>query len=182
MDASVAGKLLVATPELIDPNFARTVVLILEHDPLEGAFGLVLNRPTTIDPSPQLPAWAPFMVPATVYIGGPVANEMAIGLGDTPGTPPEDWRALTGNTGVIDLGTDPESLGGVLRARVWAGYSGWTAGQLEDELETRSWFVVDADPGDVFTETPASLWRDVLRRQDSRLSWYADFPTDLHDN
>ncbi len=79
---------------------------------------------------------------------------------------------------MVDLGDDPQSIGGAVRVRVWAGYAGWTAGQLEAELETGSWFVVDAEPGDPFTADPETMWSRVLRRQGDPLSMYAAYPLD----
>jgi putative transcriptional regulator len=175
---SLAGKLLVAAPELIDPNFFRTVVLIVEHDDVEGALGLVLNRPSDAEVGDYLPEWAPFTSPPVVHVGGPVTPDVAIGIVDTPVDPPETWAPVIGDIGLFDLSTLPEGVGGVVRARVFAGYAGWVAGQLEAELLLRSWFVVDASPEDVFTEDPEGLWRRVLRRQPGPLSWYADYPPD----
>ncbi len=179
MTESLAGKLLVAAPDLDDPNFFRTVVLVVEHDDEEGALGLVLNRPSDTAVDEHLPDWG-FAVadPAVVFVGGPVTPQVAIGLADEPGTPPADWSPALDGIGLIDLAHAPEALGGVRRARVFAGYSGWVAGQLEMELAIGSWFVVGAVPGDVFSTAPQDLWREVLRRQESRISWFANYPLD----
>ncbi len=183
MFESLAGKLLIAGPNLIDPNFLHTVVLILEHDEIEGALGVVLNRPTDAAVAEYLPAWAGAAPPpATVFVGGPVTPEVALGIADTPGAPPADWEPAVGNVGLIDLSLLPDEVGGVLRVRVFAGYAGWVAGQLELELATQSWFVVDAEPGDAFTSEPEQLWRTVLSRQTGRLAWYAHYPIDIHTN
>ncbi len=177
MSDSLVGKLLVATPDLLDPNFARTVVLIVEHDTVEGVLGLVLNRPSDADIASYLEEWAPIAAqPPVVFVGGPVTPEVALGLVDTPGEPPAEWNAVVGNIGLIDLAQSPATYRGVLRARVFAGYAGWVAGQLEEELALDSWFVVPAEPADIFVDEPEGLWRDVLRRQPGRLSWYANFP------
>ena len=175
---SLAGKLLVATPELVDPNFFRTVVLIVEHDDVEGALGVVLNRPSDAQVAEYLPEWASYTAPPVVHVGGPVTPDVAIGIVDTPVEPPESWTPVVGDIGLFDLSTSPAEVGGVVRARVFAGYAGWVAGQLEAELLVRSWFVVDAAADDVFTDDPAGLWRRVLRRQQGPLSWYADYPPD----
>jgi putative transcriptional regulator len=87
------------------------------------------------------------------------------------------WTAVLGPVGLIDLGRAVE--GGapdVERARLFAGHAGWSAGQLEGEIEAGGWFVVDAEPGDVFTSRPAELWRAVLARQRGRLAWFANCP------
>lgn len=179
MAESLAGKLLVATPDLDDPNFFRTVVFIVEHDDVEGALGLVLNRPTDAPVAEHLPAWRDAAAdPPVVFVGGPVTPEVAVGVVADPGHPPETWAAAFGTIGLADLSGSPDDLGGVERCRVFAGYSGWVPGQIEMELALDSWFVVDAEPGDVFSADPAALWRTVLRRQPSRLSWFANFPID----
>lgn len=179
MTESLAGKLLVATPNLEDPNFFRTVVFIVEHDGEEGALGLVLNRPTDASVAEHLPDWdETAALPAVVFVGGPVRTEVAIGLADSPATPPDDWVAAIADIGLIDLGACPADFGGVARCRVFAGYSGWVAGQLEMEIALGSWFVVDGLARDVFAVDPEALWSTVLARQDSHLSWFANYPLD----
>jgi putative transcriptional regulator len=179
MTESLAGKLLVATPDMDDPNFFRTVVFIVEHDDDEGALGLVLNRPSDAAVSDHLPDWDEAAAPPpVVFVGGPVTPEVAIGLVDRPSYPPADWRAALHQIGLIDLATHPGDVGGVARCRVFAGYAGWVVGQLDMEVALGSWFVVDALENDVFTSEPDDLWRSVLRRQDSRLSWFANYPLD----
>jgi putative transcriptional regulator len=179
------GKLLVATPDLEDPNFFRTVVLVLEHTE-EGALGVVLNRPTTAELAEPLPAWAPLAAePAVVFLGGPVRPDAAIGLGRRAGdsTEVDGFAALFGELGTVDLERGPEVVAPpVDRVRVFAGYSGWDAGQLEGELATNGWFVVDAEATDAWSDDPVGMWRDVLRRQRSELKVFADFPMDPASN
>ena len=179
MSHSLAGKLLVASPRLADPNFFRTVVFVVEHDDVEGALGVVLNRPSDSGVAEHLPDWTELVAePPVVFVGGPVTPEIAIGLVDSPGSPPPSWQPALDEIGLADLGLVPGDLGGVVRCRVFAGYSGWVVGQLEMELAEGSWFVVDAQPDDVFSDDPHDLWRCVLDRQDSRLSWFANYPLD----
>lgn len=176
---SFAGKLLLAAPELVDPNFFRTVVLLLEHDDVEGALGVVLNRPSETAVADYLPEWAAVMPTSSViHVGGPVTPEVAVGLVEAPRLPPEGWAPVMGTVGLVDLSEPPEFYGGVARARVFSGYAGWVAGQLEAELLIRSWLVLDGHRDDVFGDNTQDLWRDVLRRQTGRLAWYADFPAD----
>jgi putative transcriptional regulator len=179
---SLAGKLLVAGPKLVDPNFQRTVVLICSHDE-KGAFGLVLNRPlegATV--GEHVPAWVEHVAePAVVFQGGPV--EATVGLGLALGREPDDapgWTPVVGRVGLVDLGRPPGSEGSadIERARVFAGYSGWGAGQLEAEMADEAWFVVDVHPGDAFTPDPGRLWHDVLWRQGGKLAMFAFFPQD----
>ncbi len=178
----VAGRLLVATPLLLDANFYRTVLYIAEHN-LDGALGVVLNRPTKEPVMEHLPEWVPHLSdPAVVFVGGPVANEIAVGMIREPSLEPSGWQTSLPGIGLIDLAAGPEAVGSVSGARVFSGYAGWVAGQLEAELVTSSWVILDAVPEDLFTVDPDGLWRSVLRRQPGRLSMYAMFPDDLRSN
>ena len=181
---SLRGRLLVATPGLLDPNFFRSVVLLLEHND-GGALGVVLNRPTDTGVAEALPAWAPMTAePAVVFTGGPVQPDSAIGLGlASLGDDLDGFAPLLGGVGSVDLSRDPDDVRPAPeRLRVFAGYSGWGEGQLEGEIVQASWFVVDADPGDAWTRDPSGLWRAVLRRQRGRLALFADCPTDPTTN
>jgi putative transcriptional regulator len=182
----------VATPELGDSTFERSVVLVLDHDE-DGALGVVINRPTPVDVSEVLPVWQPFASrPGVLFQGGPVALDSALGLALVPDGQEEEplgWRRVVGRVGLVDLDVPPEVLAAeVTRLRIFAGYSGWAAGQLEDELAAGAWYVVDAqmgdgradDGGDAFSEQPEDLWRAVLRRQGGDLamvSTYLDDPS-----
>jgi putative transcriptional regulator len=177
---SLRGRLLVSTPGLRDPNFDRTVVLVLEHDG-DGALGLVLNRPSATRVSEVLPAWHEAASdPPVVFAGGPVDTSAAICLGSTrPGVDSDAVQVVSPTVGVVDLDADPALLStDVAYVRVFAGYAGWGAGQLDDELTVGGWFVVDPLPGDAFTTSPAVLWRAVLRRQGGRLALFSTYPED----
>jgi putative transcriptional regulator len=115
-----------------------------------------------------------------VFIGGPVSPDAAVCLARSgPEAPPPGWQPVIDNLGVLDLSKQPEDAGPVVdRIRVFAGYAGWGAGQLEAELDTGSWYVVDADPEDALTSMPGALWRFVLKRQGGRLALLANFPAD----
>jgi putative transcriptional regulator len=184
MGGSQAGKLLVATPVIGDPNFDRTVVLILEHAS-EGAFGLVLNRPTDLDLLDPLPQWYSFAAtPCVVFVGGPVEQERAIALAraDRDRTM-SGWQQVLGRVGTLDLNCEPDEIGpGLEEIRVFAGYAGWGAGQLESEIAAGAWFVVDADPDDPMCDDPEELWSDVLRRQPGPLALFAQYPVDPSHN
>jgi putative transcriptional regulator len=181
-DGRLTGRLLVATPSLQHPTFRRTVVLLLDHGE-DGALGVVVNRPTEVDVDAVLPAWQPFVaVPGRLFQGGPVALDSALGLVAVTG-PDDDEplgvRRLSGSLGLVDLDTPPEVVVAELRGlRIFAGYSGWSAGQLENEIADGSWYVVEAEPGDAFTDNPEDLWVDVLRRQGGDLALVATFPDD----
>lgn len=178
MAASFKGKLLVASPQLLDPNFYRTVLLVFEHDE-NGALGVILNRPTEESVHDHLPAWDGLVAdPAVIFIGGPVSNEIAIGV--TRRTDIDDeWSRAFDDVAFVDLDLPPEESSDPVR--VYSGYAGWEADQLEVELALDSWFVVDAEPEDVFGD-PRGLWSRVLRRQPGRLRLFADFPHDLTSN
>jgi putative transcriptional regulator len=185
-DGIVVGRLLVATPLLDDPNFRRGVVLVVEHDPQEGTLGVVLNRPTEVPVDRVLPPWATLVTgPSVVFQGGPVALDSALALARVPGDEePLGWRALDGvpalsRLGLVDLDAPPEVLAAeVSEFRVFAGYAGWSAGQLRSEIEEGAWFVLPSEPHDVFIDDPERLWREVLRRQGGELAIVATFPDD----
>ncbi|MDH6142500.1 MULTISPECIES: YqgE/AlgH family protein [Kitasatospora] len=177
------GRLLVATPVLTDPNFARAVVLLLDHDE-QGALGVVLNRPTPVEVSDVLDGWAELTgAPRVVFQGGPVGLDSALAVAVVPGEPgPQDplgWRRVHGAIGLVDLEAPPQVLAGELGAlRVFAGYAGWTPGQLEQEIAEGAWYLVDAEPGDISCPEPEQLWRAVLRRQTGALAMLATYPED----
>jgi putative transcriptional regulator len=179
--ADLTASLLVASPKLEDPNFSRTVVLVLDHG-TEGALGVVLNRPTSLDVDEILEPWqalAECAPPAHVFRGGPVSPDAVIGLARAAAEVPagSEWRAVLGRVGTVDLGVAPDdqpvSLAG---ARLFAGYAGWTTGQLEAEIDEGGWFVVGALAEDVFSDEPEHLWHDILRRQGGDLGLLATFP------
>ncbi len=176
---SWAGRLLVAAPGLLDPHFLRTVVLLLQHD-ADGAVGVVLTRPSDTGIGELLPAWSHLAAsPSVAFVGGPVQPDAAICLGRlrAPAGPAVGWAALPDPLlGTLDLERGPrEDLAAV---RVFAGYAGWSAGQLEDEVADGGWFVVDALPGDAFSPDPDRLWQQVLRRQGPPLAFAATCPLD----
>lgn len=178
------GKLLVATPGLIDPNFFRTVVLVVEHTE-EGAAGVVLNRPSETELGGRLEGWKNMAAePKQVFVGGPVQPDGAVclALAAADGRP-DHWEPVVDGLGVVDLGHEPETpRSGLDRVRVFAGYAGWESGQLESELDQGSWYVLDADPEDALTTMPGALWRFVLRRQGGKLAMVSQFPIDPSTN
>ena len=178
---SLVGRLLVATPSLRSPAFSRTVVLMLDHGD-EGALGVVLNRPMEVEVAAVLPDWQPHVTdPGVLFSGGPVAPDSALGLVSVPGDEPEPpgVRRISGSLGLVDLDAVPEEVvPRVSGMRIFAGYAGWGAGQLEAEVREGSWYVLDGEARDAFVDDPASLWRDVLRRQGGDLAYVASFPPD----
>jgi putative transcriptional regulator len=182
-DARSNGALLVATPRLKDPNFDRTVVMLLDHND-QGAIGVVLNRPSELAVSEALPEWTPHIAePAVVFVGGPVAPGSAICLAESPQEPAEGWQPLFDGLGTVDVSRSPADLAVEIAAlRVFAGYAGWAPGQLEAEIEAGAWVVTRGGRQDAMSADPATLWRDVLRRQGGAVAAMANFPPDLSVN
>ena len=172
---SLAGNLLVATPILLDPHFHRTVVLLIQHDE-DGCVGIVLNRPTEEPVSAHLPDWADHVAdPSIINYGGPVEPDVAIGLCLTSNGMPTGVPGLN----LIDLGEAPDA--NTSPVRIYSGYSGWGAEQLETEIATGSWYVVQASPDDPF-DSGEGQWRRVLKRQPGFLSVVSTFPDDVTMN
>jgi putative transcriptional regulator len=185
-DDALSGRLLAATPLLGDPNFRRTVILIVEDDPDEGTLGVVLNRPTEVPLDEVLEAWTDLVSgPAVVFRGGPVSPNSALALAlARGGDEPLGWRSLDGSplmarVGLVDLEAPPELLAdGITSFRVFAGYAGWGAGQLQAEIDEGAWYVLAGEPADAFIAEPERLWPAVLRRQGGDLALVATYPDD----
>ncbi|MCR6033321.1 YqgE/AlgH family protein [Nocardioides sp. zg-579] len=176
-----AGMLVVATPALLDPNFVDAVVLLLDADD-DGALGVVVNRPTPVAVADVLGAWADVVAePEVLFQGGPVGTEgaLAVALLRDADAAPVGFRPVEGRLGLLDLDTPVELVEDTLEGlRIFAGYAGWGAGQLEAEVAEGSWYVVPGEVGDVFRGDPTGLVRDVLRRQPGELAWHATRPVD----
>lgn len=182
MAESLVGSLLIATPALYDPNFYRTVVLMVEHGP-EGSLGLVLNRPTSEPVRDHLEDWADHTAdPDVIFFGGPVNNEIAVAVIDTVETERQYVEPVFGTIGLLDLSGPTDGLVTDDRIRIFSGYAGWIGGQLEMELQEGSWFTVPATTDDVFNADPDALWTAVLKRQPAPTAFYARFPVDLSLN
>jgi putative transcriptional regulator len=178
---SLQGRLLIAGPSLFDPNFRRTIVLVGEHNE-EGALGVVLNRPTHVTVEEAAPPLAPIALPdGRMFIGGPVQPQGAVILADLEHPELADLLVF-GSIGFLTGEVDDEAVEGVRRARVFAGYTGWSPGQLEGELAEDSWIVEPALPEDVFTEKPEDLWGRVLRRKGGEFAILALMPFDPSTN
>lgn len=175
---SLRSQLLVASPQLADPNFARTVVLITEHS-ADGAMGVVLNRPATTTVSEAAPELESLVQPGEdVYVGGPVQPSSVMVLAEFDG-PAENSVPVFGQVGFVGAGSDPGDLAAtVSRARVFAGFAGWSTGQLESELGRDDWFLEPARADDVFTPSPEELWSDVLERKGGEYALVARMPLD----
>jgi putative transcriptional regulator len=175
---SLAGQLLLASPALRDPHFARTVVLVSLHSE-EGAMGLVLNRPSTMRVSEAVPQLESAVGDAEhVYVGGPVQPTSIVFLAEFLDPSPAGLLVL-GRIGfpAPDAGVE-ELIEATGRGRVFAGYAGWTEGQLDAEVEQGDWIAQAALPEDVFTQGPEELWSGVLTRKGGSYALLARMPPD----
>ncbi|MFT5223708.1 MAG: putative transcriptional regulator [Glaciecola sp.] len=180
-NVDLVGRLLVAAPVLDDPNFARTVVLIIDHDD-DGSVGVVLNRPGAQDVGQLLPRYEPLAAPPRVLFGGgPVTPDgvLCVARGTCVGS--ERFKAFLGELGVLGLDQD-EPGDGIEQVRLFHGYAGWTSGQLQSELDAGAWFVQQASPDDVFSQDPDNLWAHVLRRGGGPNALLATLPEDPSTN
>lgn len=182
-----AGTLLLANVDLLEPTFRRSVIYVVEHND-GGTLGVVLNRPSETAVHNVLPQWAELAAkPKTMFIGGPVKRDSALCLGTLRvGVDPQDMpglRHVAGRIVMVDLDADPEAIGDVVEGiRIFAGYSGWTIGQLEGEIERNDWIVLSALPSDVIVEPRVDLWSRVLRRQPLPMTLLATHPIDVSRN
>jgi putative transcriptional regulator len=177
MEESLRGKLLVASPSLVDPNFARTVVFITEHNE-DGAMGIVLDRPSETSVDSVVPELAEIAGGEPIYVGGPVQPEALVLLAEFSNLEAAAWIVVA-DVGLASADVDLEELAAsVRRGRVYAGYSGWGAGQLEAEMGVDSWIVEPPLPAELFPEDPVTLWSDVLARKGGQYALIARMPAD----
>ncbi|MGH4008462.1 MAG: YqgE/AlgH family protein [Pseudonocardiaceae bacterium] len=183
MDEVEAGSALVAAPALRDPNFRRTVVLVIDHR-ASGTLGVVLNRPSEVPVREVLPLWGPHAtVPQSLYVGGPMEQRAALCVAALPaGVDAEHTEGvikLRGSLALVQLDADPDLMAPrLLGLRVFAGYAGWDEGQLAGEINRGDWIVVPALPDDVLAGPGTDLWGRVLRRQGIPLALLATYPVD----
>ena len=185
MRDTLQGRLLVASPYLDDPNFARSVVLICAHDE-GGAFGLIINQPLELAVDEVLPDWAVLVhSPAVIFRGGPVqpADVFVLCRDRSGSIGAAVWRDLR----LIELDDDATAPLGALSlppgsARIYTGYAGWAAGQLEREILGEGWLVVDPSADDAFTPAPGDLWESALRRPPAARALVPYFPSEPSPN
>jgi putative transcriptional regulator len=178
MDDSLSGQLLLASPTVMDPNFRRAVVLVGVHS-AEGAMGVVLNRPshaTIAEAVPQLEQALGEEEP--IFVGGPVQPDSIVFLAEFLDPSPAGLLVL-GRIGFPSPDTEIEELAeATARRRVFAGYAGWSPGQLDAEFDQGDWIAQPALPEDVFTEVPTELWSRVLTRKGGAYALIARMPMD----
>jgi putative transcriptional regulator len=177
MEDSLRGKLLIASPALVDPNFARTVVLITEHND-EGAMGVVLNRPSETAVEDVASELSELVVDEPVFIGGPVQPQALVVLAEFNDPEAAAW-IVAADVGFVSAESEYDDLArAIRRGRVYAGYSGWGAGQLEGELAEDAWIVEAPMPAELFPDDPLTLWQDVLARKGGQFALIARMPDD----
>jgi putative transcriptional regulator len=175
MAESLRGSLLIAAPQLLDPNFRRTVVLVADHGE-EGAMGVILNRPSGMTVADAAPDLEPLIGPdAPIFAGGPVQPTSGVVLAEVT----EADEPVFGDVVLVPgLGELADVVDGAGAIRVFAGYAGWGPGQLDVELGREDWIVEPAQPIDVFSEDPETLWGTVLERKGGQYALLARMPDD----
>jgi putative transcriptional regulator len=181
---TLRGRLLVATPSIDGGPFWRSVVYLLDHN-VDGSLGVILNRPLNALVADVLPSWGGIVSePTHVFDGGPVGSDAALAVGVVSDglAPASGWHQTSDRVGLVDLDGPIPASGEFRMIRVFAGYAGWDADQLDAEIAEGSWFVVDAVDSDIGSTEPTTLWRDVLRRQPGDMRLLATFPADVDLN
>jgi len=170
MSESVTGRLLIASPSMPD-YFHRSVIVVVEHSE-EGAFGLVLNGPSETTVGEASPELAQLIGEEhLIFVGGPVQPNAVTAIGEHT-DPTDASKLIAGGVGMVDLDDPPE----LARIKVFVGYAGWSAGQLDGELEQEAWIVDDVHPDDPFAH--GDLWSAVLDRKGGEYSLLARMPPD----
>ncbi len=178
-----AGSLLIAAPDMPDPNFQRSIIYVIEHDH-SGSLGVVITRRSETSVDTILPAWAELCAPPSVFhIGGPVKPDTGIALvvlgSGVAGEGLAGLQQIEGRVHVVDLDSEPDLLrDGVEGMRVFVGYTGWAPGQLQSELDRGDWYVAPSLPSDLLAPARVDVWGTVLRRQDMPLPLYSTYLDD----
>ena len=174
---SLRGSLLISSGGLYDPNFRHTVVLVGEHN-ADGALGVVLNHALNVTVQERLPPLSDLVPPGeSLFQGGPVQPASAVLLAELAHATLADILVF-GSVGFLVGAVSPDIELSILRARVFAGYSGWGPGQLEAEMAVDSWIIEPAREDDVFTDAPDLLWSRVLERKGPEYRQLSRMPYD----
>lgn len=179
-----AGCLLVAAADLSDPNFAQTVVFLIEADE-EGAFGVVINQPSPLLVADLTDQWSVLCTePEVAFRGGPVAPNGALALARLrTDADAAAVRRISPFVGAVDLEASVEQVAADIDGmRLFAGYAGWGSAQLQGEVDRGDWYVLPSRPDDLFRADVSTLRRDVLRRQPGDLAFHATRPADPDQN
>jgi putative AlgH/UPF0301 family transcriptional regulator len=187
LDDVSPGSLLVAMPALTDPTFAGTVVFVLDHSDT-GTLGVVLGRPSQVEIRDVLPGWSELAVdPGVFHVGGPCEADTALCLAVSSAAAAgadQGLRRVAGDIYLVDLDGDPAQLHDQLTGlRVFAGYAGWSEGQLAGEIAEGAWACVSGRAEDVLSHVAGpDLWRQVMGRQTGRLGVLSTAPADPTSN
>jgi putative transcriptional regulator len=174
---SLRGHLLISSGGLFDPNFRHTVVLVGEHN-AGGALGVVLNRALDVTVQEAVPVLSSLVPPdEPLFQGGPVRPASPVLLAELEHPELADILVF-GSVGFLVGDVSEDVRPGILRARLFAGYSGWGPGQLEAEMEADSWILEPAQEEDVFTDAPDLLWSRVLERKGPEFRQLSRMPYD----
>lgn len=178
----LGGHLLVAAPGLLDPNFTRTVIAVASHDE-DGALGVVLNRRADVSVHESVPDLSEVVGDdERLFHGGPVQNDCIVLMAEFD-DPVEPHLVITGTVGLVSEQTEIERLTTLDgRRRAFAGYAGWSPGQLDMEVEREDWFVTPALTDDLFSDRPEALWSEVLERMGGEYRLVARMPVDVSVN
>lgn len=179
MENPAPGILLIAEPFLKDPNFTRTVILLTEHQE-SGSLGFVLNKPLEYTLDDLVPEAAGLKLP--VFSGGPVQTDTLHFLHRYPELIPGSRRLVDG----LSWGGDFEATLNLLRngdvspegIRFFIGYSGWSGGQLDTEMEGKTWLTVGARRNVIFHEPASDIWKEALRLMGKEYEIMTNFPID----
>lgn len=178
-EAPGKGKILISEPFLMDPNFKRSIVLLCEHGD-EGSVGFILNKPTQVRLNQLLEDFPDFDAP--VYFGGPVqinSLQFVHRAGDIIEGTTEIAEGLYwgGSFEILKLLIETGKVA-PSDFRFFIGYSGWSEGQLEDEMKINSWIVASTSADNIFSDEPDKLWGDILKKMGKKFAILASFPED----
>jgi putative transcriptional regulator len=174
---SLRGRLLISSGGLYDPNFRHTVILVGVHN-ADGALGVILNQALEVTVQEALPSLSALVPPEEpLFCGGPVQPAGAVLLAELAHPELADILVF-GSIGFLVGEVEAGIESNIVRARVFAGYSGWGAGQLESEMAVDSWIIDPAREDDVFTDAPDLLWSKVLKRKGPEYAALSRMPYD----
>lgn len=172
------GKLLLAEPFMLDPNFKRSAVLVCEHDPENGTLGFILNKPLNVHVNDLVSDLSTLESP--VFYGGPVATDSIHFIHNVGDLLDESVEVMRG----VHWGGDFDKLKFLIHSklilphniRFFVGYSGWSPGQLKEELAHKSWVVSDMHANYLFKSKPIMLWKQAMHNLGNTYSVIAQIP------
>lgn len=178
------GNLLLSEPTMNDYYFGRSVILLIDHNDSEGSFGIIMNKPLKMRINDLVDLFQDFDAP--VYLGGPVAENQIFFMHTLGSLIPESYKVMEG----LYWGGDADTLNTLLstgiadksNVRFFLGYSGWTAGQLGNELERNSWLVSPTNSQTLFTTPIEEMWQHYVKGMGARYQIWNRFPKNPEDN